>query len=60
VATGVAGRLPDAADWVRALEPAADAIAASVPQAERQIIEGQTHVVDPKALAPVLQRFFGA
>ncbi len=37
---------------------AADAIAASVPQAERQTIEGQTHMVDPKALAPVLERFF--
>jgi pimeloyl-ACP methyl ester carboxylesterase len=37
---------------------AADAIAASIPQAERQIIEGQTHMVDPKALAPVLERFF--
>jgi pimeloyl-ACP methyl ester carboxylesterase len=37
---------------------AADAIAASIPQAERQTIEGQTHMVDPKALAPVLERFF--
>jgi pimeloyl-ACP methyl ester carboxylesterase len=39
---------------------AADAIAASIPQAERQTIEGQTHMVDPKALAPVLERFFEA
>jgi pimeloyl-ACP methyl ester carboxylesterase len=37
---------------------AADAIAASVPHAERLTIEGQTHMVDPKALAPVLERFF--
>jgi pimeloyl-ACP methyl ester carboxylesterase len=37
---------------------AADAIAESIPQAERQTIEGQTHMVDPKALAPVLERFF--
>jgi pimeloyl-ACP methyl ester carboxylesterase len=37
---------------------AAAAIAASIPQAERQTIEGQTHMVDPKALAPVLERFF--
>jgi pimeloyl-ACP methyl ester carboxylesterase len=37
---------------------AADAIAASIRQAERQVIEGQTHMVDPKALAPVLERFF--
>jgi pimeloyl-ACP methyl ester carboxylesterase len=37
---------------------AADAIAASIPRAERQTIEGQTHMVDPKALAPVLERFY--
>jgi len=37
---------------------AADAIAASIPQAERQTIAGQTHMIDPKALAPVLERFF--
>ncbi|MEV4114305.1 alpha/beta hydrolase [Nonomuraea sp. NPDC049695] len=36
---------------------AADAIAAFVPGAVREIIEGQTHMVDPKALAPVLARF---
>jgi len=41
-------------------EQAADAIAATIPRAQRLTIEGQTHVVDPKALAPVLQRFFGA
>ncbi|MEQ4720299.1 alpha/beta hydrolase [Nonomuraea sp. B19D2] len=38
---------------------AADAIAAFVPGAVREIIEGQTHMVDPKALAPVLTRFLG-
>jgi pimeloyl-ACP methyl ester carboxylesterase len=37
---------------------AADAVAASIPHAERQTIEGQGHVADPKALAPVLERFF--
>ena len=37
---------------------AADAIVEAVPQAERQTIEGQTHQVDPKVLAPVLHRFF--
>ncbi|RCG31274.1 alpha/beta hydrolase [Sphaerisporangium album] len=37
---------------------AADAIAAALPHAERLTLEGQTHVVDPKALAPVLERFF--
>jgi hypothetical protein len=59
VATGIAGSLPGAASWVRALEPAADAMAASIPQAERRTIEGEAHVVDPKALAPVLREFFG-
>ena len=39
---------------------AADAIAASVPRAERLALAGQTHVADPKAVAPVLERFFGA
>jgi pimeloyl-ACP methyl ester carboxylesterase len=38
---------------------AADAIAAAIPNAERRTIEGQTHMVDPKALAPVLAGFFG-
>ena len=36
----------------------ADAIAAAVPTARREILEGQTHMVDPKALAPALTRFF--
>jgi pimeloyl-ACP methyl ester carboxylesterase len=39
-------------------ELAADAVAASILQAERLTIEGQSHLVDPKALAPVLERFF--
>jgi pimeloyl-ACP methyl ester carboxylesterase len=39
-------------------EQAADAIAASIPRAERRTIDGQGHVADPKALAPVLERFF--
>jgi hypothetical protein len=39
--------------------PGLEAIAASVPYSERLTIEGQTHVADPKALAPVLERFFG-
>ena len=37
---------------------AADAIAAAVPGAVRARLDGQTHMVDPKALAPVLERFF--
>ena len=40
-------------------ESAADAIAASVPNAERQTLTGQGHVVDPKTMAPVLEHFFG-
>jgi pimeloyl-ACP methyl ester carboxylesterase len=39
------------------LAQAAAAIAASITQAERLTIAGQTHMVDPKALAPVLERF---
>jgi pimeloyl-ACP methyl ester carboxylesterase len=39
---------------------AADAIVASMPRAERLILKGQTHVVDPSVLAPVLRRFFMA
>jgi pimeloyl-ACP methyl ester carboxylesterase len=37
---------------------AADAIAASIPRAQRLTVEGQTHQVDPKVLAPLLERFF--
>lgn len=36
----------------------ADAIAATVPKAERLVIEGQKHVADPAVLASVLERFF--
>ena len=39
-------------------DQAADAIAESVPGARRETVPGQTHMVDPKALAPVLERFF--
>jgi hypothetical protein len=39
-------------------ERAADAIAASLPRAQRRTIAGQAHLADPKALAPVLERFF--
>jgi pimeloyl-ACP methyl ester carboxylesterase len=45
---------------VEFVERGADAIARSIPRAERRTLEGQAHVVDPKALAPVLERFFGA
>jgi pimeloyl-ACP methyl ester carboxylesterase len=40
-------------------EQAADAVAASIPGAERLTIEGQAHVADPKVVAGVLERFFG-
>jgi hypothetical protein len=39
-------------------EQAADAIAASLPHAERLTLEGQSHVADPKTVAAVLKRFF--
>jgi pimeloyl-ACP methyl ester carboxylesterase len=39
-------------------EQAADAVAASLGHAERQVIAGQGHVVDPKVMASVLTRFF--
>jgi pimeloyl-ACP methyl ester carboxylesterase len=41
-------------------DDAADAIAESVPRAEHQVLEGQTHEVDSKAIAPLLERFFSA
>jgi pimeloyl-ACP methyl ester carboxylesterase len=41
-------------------EQAADAVAASLAHAERQVIEGQGHVVDPEVMATVLARFFSA
>jgi pimeloyl-ACP methyl ester carboxylesterase len=40
------------------MDRAADAIAASLPQAERRIIEGGGHMVDANVVAPVLERFF--
>jgi len=49
---------PGAASWVLALAPAADAIAASIRQAERETFEGQGHVADAKTIAPLLERFF--
>jgi pimeloyl-ACP methyl ester carboxylesterase len=39
-------------------EQAADAIAASIPNAERLTIEGQGHVADPMVVARQLKRFF--
>jgi pimeloyl-ACP methyl ester carboxylesterase len=39
-------------------EQAADAVAARVPNAERRTLAGQSHVVDARAFAAVLERFF--
>jgi pimeloyl-ACP methyl ester carboxylesterase len=41
------------------MDRAADAITASIPRAERQIIDGVGHMVDATLVAPVLERFFG-
>ena len=40
------------------LHHAADALAKVLPHAGRQTLEGQTHMVDPTVLAPVLIAFF--
>jgi pimeloyl-ACP methyl ester carboxylesterase len=55
----------EATDAHRAGEPAdhffasaADAVAASVPNASRVTLPGQGHVVDPDVMAPALDRFF--
>ena len=40
------------------LHHAADALAKVLPNASRQSLEGQTHAVDPKVLAPVIIEFF--
>jgi pimeloyl-ACP methyl ester carboxylesterase len=36
----------------------ADKLGKAVPRAQRHIVEGQAHEVDPKVLAPVLVKFF--
>ena len=41
------------------LRAAADAIAIAIPKAERRTLEGQSHNVSMKVLAPVLEEFFG-
>jgi len=42
--------------WLR---NAAQALADVLPNAKRRTLEGQTHNVDAKALAPVLEEFLG-
>jgi pimeloyl-ACP methyl ester carboxylesterase len=43
--------------WLR---NAARALVELLPNAERRTLEGQTHEVDPKVLAPVLEEFFAS
>jgi pimeloyl-ACP methyl ester carboxylesterase len=38
-------------------EAAADAIAVTIPNAERRVLRGQGHVVDANAMAAELERF---
>jgi pimeloyl-ACP methyl ester carboxylesterase len=57
VATG-AGHPAGSPEWVRALDAAADMIAASIPRATRRVLAGQGHVVEPESFAPVLAGFF--
>ena len=42
-------------DW---FERACDAVAEALPNAERVVVGGQQHLVDPQALAPLLVTFF--
>jgi pimeloyl-ACP methyl ester carboxylesterase len=43
--------------WAR---EAARAVAKAAPQGTYRVLEGQTHMVDPQVLGPVLAEFFGA
>jgi alpha-beta hydrolase superfamily lysophospholipase len=47
------------ADWIVALDMAADAIVAALPAGRRAVLPGQSHVPDPAALGAELARFFG-
>jgi hypothetical protein len=40
------------------VDQAADPIAASAPRAERMILDRLAHMVEARAIAPVLDRFF--
>jgi hypothetical protein len=53
VLTVVGGKSPD---WLR---HGVQALADVIPGAEHRILDGQTHMVKPKALAPMLMEFFG-
>jgi pimeloyl-ACP methyl ester carboxylesterase len=41
-------------------EAAADAIAASMPKADRRVLAGQEHVVESSVMAPLLAQFFSS
>jgi pimeloyl-ACP methyl ester carboxylesterase len=63
VATG--GVSPDSRVGMGGLPPdffeqAADAIAASIPKAQRRTFEGQGHVADARVAVPLLERFFSS
>jgi pimeloyl-ACP methyl ester carboxylesterase len=59
VATGT-GHPPGSPAWVQALDAAADEIAARIPHADRRRLDGQAHIVDAEAFAPILAGFFTA
>jgi pimeloyl-ACP methyl ester carboxylesterase len=40
------------------MRPTADKLARTIPGAQRHIVEGQSHDVSPKSLAPILLKFF--
>jgi pimeloyl-ACP methyl ester carboxylesterase len=44
-------------DWIR---HTAQAVAATIPNAQHHTLEGQTHDVSPEVMAPVLREFFTA
>jgi pimeloyl-ACP methyl ester carboxylesterase len=60
VAIGSGAGEPGTAGWVLALDAAADAIVASIPDARRATFEGQGHVADPEPVAAALTSFFAA
>jgi pimeloyl-ACP methyl ester carboxylesterase len=60
VATGVGHRQVGAAEWILALDAAAEALVGCIPNATRVTLEGQGHVADPEVVAVELTRFFGA
>lgn len=58
VATGGASAESSIGGGGSFFDNAADAVAAVLPNVERVSVPGQWHMVDPKAIAPILARFF--